>query len=370
MRVLMISKACIAGAYQKKLEEIASRGVDLTVIVPPYWRDDAGRRVPLERRHTNGYRLVDTPMALNGQFHFHFYPGLATLIREARPDLIHIDEEPYNVATVHALWLAQRSGARTLFFTWQNLNRAYPLPFRLIEQYVYRNIGGALAGNRDAVEVLRAKGYAGPAWVIPQFGVDPELFRPNRERSSGQPFTVGWFSGRLHAFKGVHLLVEAVASLGDDTRLEILGWGPEENRLRALAAERGLGDRFRIVPGVPSHEVPAFASRLDIAVLPSLSTVKWKEQFGRMLIEAMSCDVAVVGSDSGEIPHLIADAGLVFPEGDITALASCLRRLRDDHALRQDLVRRGRDRVHANFTQARIAEATVDAYNAVMGSRR
>ena len=44
MRVLMISKACIAGAYQKKLEEIASRGVDLTVIVPPYWRDDAGRR--------------------------------------------------------------------------------------------------------------------------------------------------------------------------------------------------------------------------------------------------------------------------------------------------------------------------------------
>ena len=227
-----------------------------------------------------------------------------------------------------------------------------------------------MAGNRDAVEVLRAKGYAGPAWVIPQFGVDPELFRPNPERSSGQPFTVGWFSGRLHAFKGVHLLVEAVASLGDDTRLEILGWGPEENRLRALAAERGLGDRFRIVPGVPSHEVPAFASRLDIAVLPSLSTVKWKEQFGRMLIEAMSCDVAVVGSDSGEIPHLIADAGLVFPEGDITALASCLRRLRDDHALRQDLVRRGRDRVHANFTQARIAEATVDAYNAVMGSRR
>jgi glycosyltransferase involved in cell wall biosynthesis len=256
MRVLMISKACIAGAYQKKLEEIAARGVDLTVIVPPYWRDDAGRRVPLERRHTDGYRLVETPMAFNGQFHFHFYPELATLIRETRPDLIHIDEEPYNVATAHALWLAQRCGARTLFFTWQNLNRAYPLPFRLIERYVYRNTGGALAGNRDAVDVLRAKGYAGRTWVIPQFGVDPELFRPDPERPSGQQFTVGWFSGRLHAFKGVHLLVEAVASLGDDTRLEILGWGPEENRLRALAAERGLGDRFRIVPGVPSHEAP------------------------------------------------------------------------------------------------------------------
>lgn len=368
MRVLMISKACIAGAYQRKLEEIAARGVDLTVAVPPYWRDDAGRRVPLERRHVDGYRLIETPMAFNGNFHVHFYPALARIIRDVRPHLVHMDEEPYNVATAQALWLARASGARTLFFTWQNLNRRYPLPFRLLERYAYAATDGAIAGNRDAVDVLRAKGYSGRAWVIPQFGVDPALFTPSPSHDPARPFTVGWFSGRLHAFKGVHHLVEAVAALGGDARLEVLGWGPEEGNLRALAARLGLGDRFRIVPGVPSHEVPTFARNLDVAVLPSLPTPRWKEQFGRMLIESMACGVAVVGSDSGEIPHLIGDAGLIFPTGDAMALADRLRQIRDDKTLRESLVRRGTARVHAHFTHARIAASTVEVYREVLGN--
>ena len=370
MRVLMVSKACIAGTYQRKLEEIAARGVDLTVAVPPYWRDDAGRRVPLERRHVEGYRLVETPMALNGRFHVHFYPRLADVVRDARPDLVHVDEEPYNVATAQALFLARAAGARTLFFTWQNLNRTYPLPFRLLERYAYRVTDGAIAGNRDAADVLREKGYRGRSWVIPQFGVDPAHFAPDPAPDPSRPFTVGWFSGRLHAFKGVHLLIEAVAALADDTRLEILGWGPEEGRLRDLAARAGLGDRFRLLPGVPSHQVPAFARNLDVAVLPSLPTPRWMEQFGRMLIEAMACGVAVVGSDSGEIPHLVGDAGLTFPAGDAPALADRLRRLRDDRVLRASLVRLGTERVHAHFTQARIAEATVAAYREVLATRR
>lgn len=367
MRVLMISKACIAGAYQRKLEEIAARGVDLTVVVPPYWRDDAGRRVPLERRHVDGYRLIETPMAFNGNFHVHVYPGLARIVRDARPDLVHMDEEPYNLATAQALWLARSVDARSIFFTWQNLNRRYPLPFRLLEQFAYAATDGAIAGNRDALGVLRAKGYAGRTWVIPQFGVDPALFTPDPDRDPARPFTVGWFSGRLHAFKGVHLLVEAVAALGGNARLEVLGWGPEEGNLRAQASHIGLGDRFRIRPGVPSHEVPSFARTLDVAVLPSLPTPRWKEQFGRMLIESMACGVAVVGSDSGEIPHLIGDAGQTFPAGDAIALADRLRKLRDDRALRESLVRRGTARVHAHFTQARIADATVEAYRDVLG---
>lgn len=370
MRVLMISKACVNGAYQRKLEEIAARGIDLTVVVPPYWRDDAGRRVPLERRHVDGYRLVETPMAFNGRFHVHFYPRLAQVFRECRPDIVHMDEEPYNLATSQALGLARAAGARSVFFTWQNLNRTYPLPFRILERLAYRAADGAIAGNQDAAAVLRAKGYRGRTWVIPQFGVDPALFTPEPDRDPGRPFTVGWFSGRLHAFKGVHLLVEAVAALGGDARLEVLGWGPEEERLRALAAGLGLGDRFRIVAGVPSHEVPAFARRLDVAVLPSLPTPRWKEQFGRMLIEAMACGVAVVGSDSGEIPHLVGEAGLTFPAGDADALGDRLRHLRDDPAMRESLVRRGTARVRDRFTHGRIADATVEAYREIADAPR
>ncbi|MBM3150529.1 MAG: glycosyl transferase family 1, partial [Chloroflexi bacterium] len=74
--MLMLSKACIVGAYQKKLEELARfPDVELTVVVPPCWRDERGV-MRLEREHTQGYELAVERMALNGHFHLHFYPGL------------------------------------------------------------------------------------------------------------------------------------------------------------------------------------------------------------------------------------------------------------------------------------------------------
>src|SRR2546430_1576859 len=121
----MVSKACLVGAYQRKLEELAQRGIELTVIVPPSWRDESGE-VRLERTYTTGYRLLVEPIRFNGYYHLHYYPGLARRMAEFRPDIAHIDEEPYNLATWHALRLAREYGARSLFFSWQNLLRSYP----------------------------------------------------------------------------------------------------------------------------------------------------------------------------------------------------------------------------------------------------
>lgn len=370
MRVLMVSKPMIASAYRTKLEAIARHSdIDLTVVVPPYWLDDAGRKAPLEPGHTDGYRLVVAPMAFNGHFHYHFYPTLHRVFAEARPDLLHMDEEPYNLSTLQGYALARRHGAKALFFTWQNLPRRYPPPISWLERLIYRLSSGAIAGNAEAVGVLRAKGYRARTWVIPQFGVDPDLFRPDASSPSApRPFTVG-FVGRLRERKGAHLLVEAVASLDDDTRLELLAWGEEEPRIRALALRLGLGERLRLSPAVPSEQVPAFLHRLDVAVMPSIEIDSWKEQFGRVLVEAMACGVNVVGSDSGEIAHVIGDAGLVFKMGDAAALAGCLRRLRDEPALRADLRERGLRRAHERYTQRAIADQTVAAYREIMSSR-
>ena len=116
MRVLMLSKACLVGSYQRKLEEIACQGknlpggLELAVIVPPFWDDPAGR-VSLERSHTEGYQLFVDPIRLNGQFHLYYYPCLRERLAAFRPHVVHIDEEPYNLAT----WLAMR---RTVPRSW------------------------------------------------------------------------------------------------------------------------------------------------------------------------------------------------------------------------------------------------------------
>jgi glycosyltransferase involved in cell wall biosynthesis len=367
LRVLMISKACIVGAYQKKLEELARfDDVELTVIVPPYWRDERGV-MPLERAHTAGYRFIVEPMLLNGHFHLHFYPGLGKQVRRLQPDIVHIDEEPYNVATFQAMRLAKRAGAKALFFTWQNLKRAYPFPFSFVEGYNLKKADYAIAGNQEAVEVWRGKSYKGPIKVIPQFGVDPEIyvsrFTPHVSRFTphASRFTIGYV-GRLVEEKGVQVLLQAVAGLGGEWRLRILGSGPMQSQLEALALQLDLVERVSFESPIPSAQMPAFYNQLDTLVLPSLTRPHWKEQFGRVLIEAMACEVPVVGSRSGEIPHVIGQAGLTFTEGDVQELRARLSQLMDDPALCTDLSRRGRERVLAHYTQARIAAETHQVY--------
>ena len=368
IRVLMISKACLVGAYQRKLEEIATvPDVALTVVVPPLWREPGGAITRLERAHVTGYDLLVEPMALNGNFHLHFYPRLARHLARIRPHVVHIDEEPYNLATLQATWLARRYGARPLFFSWQNLNRRYPFPFNVIEQYNLRHASFGIAGNHEAVAVWRAKGYTGPMRVIPQFGVDPDIFKPGKRAEAGGPkgLAIGCVA-RLTPEKGVDVLLRAAAGLPGVWRVYVLGSGPQRRALESLAHELDLSDRVVFDAPISSTQMPAYLTELDVLVLPSRTRPNWKEQFGRVLIEAMACGVPVVGSTCGEIPQVIGDAGVIFAEDDVAALRDALSRLQRDDGLRRDLAARGRARVLAHFTQKQIAAETVEVYRQTM----
>lgn len=362
MRIAIVSKACLVGVYQRKLEELAALpDVDLTVIVPPAWRDERGT-IALERDHVNGYELIVEPIAFNGNYHTYFFPGIARHLDALRPDLIHIDEEPYNFATYHLMRIARRLSSKTVFFAWQNLSRRYPFPFNLMERAVLRQADACIAGNREGAQIWRDKGFRGPIEVIPQFGVDTEIFVPRAVKKSA--FTIGYV-GRLVEEKGPDLLLQAVADLKGDWKLEIVGSGPMQGALVALADRLGLRDCVAFHPWLPSAQLPALYPTFDALVLPSRSKPNWKEQFGRVLIEAMACVVPVVGSSCGEIPHLIGEAGLIFPEGDVEALRLHLARLMSDAGLRRDLAARGRERVLQHYTQKRIAAATAEVYRAV-----
>ncbi len=361
----MVSKACIVGAYQTKLEALARLpAVELFVIVPPYWKGPEGITL-LEQRHTAGYQLIVSPMRWNGHFHIHYYPGLSRWVRQLRPDILHMDEEPYNLATYLGLRAGRAAGARTIFFTWQNLFRSYPPPFRWFERASFRLADYAIAGNADAAEVLRRKGYAGPVAIIPQFGVDPGQFHPPAREGRGGPLRVG-YAGRLVPEKGVHILLEALAGLTGDWRASIVGEGPERPDLEALAHRLGIAERVEFVGRLRSTEMPTWYAGVDVLVLPSLRRPNWMEQFGRVLIEAMAMEVAVIGSDCGEIPRVIGDAGLIFPQGDAAALRSHLERLAAHPEERLRLGRAGRRRVLACFTQEQIAAQTYAVYQAVM----
>ena len=368
MKVLYLSKALVVGSYQTKMEALARQPeIDLVAAVPPVWKDERGETT-LERAHLEGYRLRVVPMRFNGSFHGHYYPSIARVLDEEAPDLFHIDEEPYNLGAFHAAWHARRRSIPFLFLTWQNLFRRYPPPFNWMERWLYRRTSHAIAGNREAAQVLRRKGYSGTIEVIPQFGVDPASFPPRpTPHARGQVPVIG-YAGRFVPEKGLAVLLKALAGLRAlPWELELRGSGPQRAELDALAAQLGVGDRVRVQPPLPSTRMSEFYHEIDIFVLPSRTMPNWKEQFGRVLIEAMVSGVTVVGSDSGEIPHVIGDAGLVTPEGDAPSLCHALERLLTSPGLRAELAAAGRQRVLDHFTQAAIATQTAALYREMLG---
>jgi glycosyltransferase involved in cell wall biosynthesis len=382
MKVLMLSKACIVGAYQRKLEEMAAiDGVDLTVVVPPSW-DDARGPTRLEKVHTSGYEMKVTSIAFNGNYHLHFYPKLRRIVRSVRPDVFHIDEEPYNLATFQAMRLAQSVGAATLAFSWQNMLRRYPPPFNLMERYVLNRLDALLVGNSEAIEVWQHKGYQGPMYLIPQFGVDPDIyyrrervtkrgktsvFKSRNTRRPSQPALVIGYAGRLVEEKGIEILLHAASRLVGPWSMQILGDGPDRNRLEYVAQWLGIAARVTFDHKLPSSHLPHYLSGLDVLVLPSLTRSNWKEQFGRVLIEAMACDVITVGARTGAIPEVIGEAGLTFAEGSIEELQTLLQHLLDDVPWREELRQKGRQRVRDNYTQAAIARNTIEVYRQILG---
>lgn len=361
MRVLLVSKAMLSATAQKKADLLAALpGVQLTVVSPPFWRADDGGIQRIEEVPRANWELVVTPMRLNGNFHLHNYPSLAAIFRAHQPELVHIDEEPYNLATYQAMRLARRARVPALFTTWQNLYRVYPLPFAWMERYNYHHAAYALSANQDAVAVLRRKGYQGPVAVFPQFGVDTELFVP-RPRTPRERVRIGYV-GRVKPEKGLDGLIQAFAPLAGRADLLIVGRGPVEDELRQLAGELGVAERVSFIGTLASADVATFMADLDILVLPSRTLPNWTEQFGRVLVEAMACEVAVVGSSAGEIPNVIGDAGLVFPEGDAGRLRRRLSVLIDNPELRAEFARRGRERAVSRYAQQHIAAQTYAAW--------
>ncbi|NEQ32121.1 MAG: glycosyltransferase family 4 protein, partial [Leptolyngbya sp. SIO4C5] len=232
-------------------------------------------------------------------------------------------------------------------------------------------------------DILRQRGYDGPMQVMPQLGVDQQLFQPQPQPELAQSlginpeeFVIG-FVGRFVTEKGLLTLLQAVTMLGDRPwKLLLLGRGPLQETLQEKAEQAGIGDRLIWLESVPHDAVPHYINLMQTLVLPSETTYQfktltaagWKEQFGHVLIEAMACRVPVIGSDSGEIPHVIGEAGLIFPEGKAAALADCLQKLIDQPQVRTDLAQRSHERALTHYTNRALAQQQLAFYQSLGAS--
>ncbi len=368
MKVLVIGHTYISRVGREKWRELIRLfGVDLRIIVPAVWKDYLFTIRYADQRD-EALPIYPRKVLFTGKEAAHFYLDPTFTLASFKPDILHVEEGTDALSFRQALWAKRLFSprAKTIFFTWMNWVKRIPQPFRAFERYNLAHADAAICGNGDAEQILRDKGFLKPITVMPLLGIDPELFSP-RDVSALKlsldlrGFVIG-FAGRFVPEKGVLDLIEAASRLREDYTLLFVGGGELESRMRALAAERGIAARLRIVPPVPHHEVPNYLNCMDTCVLPSYTVAHWKEQFGQILVQAMACGVPVIGSSHAEIPRVIGDAGLVFEERSVEGLARSLGEMIGGRERRETLKAAGRGRVLERYTNTKIAEQTHRVY--------
>jgi glycosyltransferase involved in cell wall biosynthesis len=170
--------------------------------------------------------------------------------------------------------------------------------------------------------------------------------------------------------KGLNILADALTKLRDEEwQLLVVGDGSERESFTKQLSDAGLLDRTKFTGAVSYELTPEYFQEIDVLVIPTQTTERIREQFGRVIVEAMACGVPVIGSTCGAIPEVIGEAGLVVPEGEGTLLAEAIKRLLADEEMKTRFSRLGRARVEENYSWDRVAKITYALYQHVLNGR-
>ncbi|MEG4286065.1 hormogonium polysaccharide biosynthesis glycosyltransferase HpsO [Microcoleus sp. A006_D1] len=389
MRILVASHTYIVDINREKFKILANLepDIEVTIVVPRRWKPGGVQNKIIETQfcQQGSFKVVPVSnFSQNNQGLLTFGTDIIKLLQEFQPQIIQVEQGSKSLAYTQLIILNKllKLQAKNILFTWWNLSYELKWPISVLENCNLQNTDGIIAGNLDGSKILHQRGYTGMMEVMPQLGVDETLFLPTGKDADlslklgiePTDFVVG-FVGRFVEEKGLLTLAESLAGLKKSSwKWLLVGQGKLRAHLEEKCIEWGISDRIIWIESVSHEAIPPYINLMNCLVLPSqtsykfktLTTVGWKEQFGHVLIEAMACKIPVIGSDCGEIPHVIGDAGLVFPEGNAAVLRDCLRQLMERRELAADLGDRGYHRAMTNYTNKALAEQLLEFYKKLL----
>jgi len=386
MKVAVISHSCVVAVNQHLFIALSRiPGIEaVELLIPSNWRNEynGADQKPTTLSEID-FPIRQHPVWKPGNVSLHYYKSLPIAAwRDFRPDVLYVAQEPWSLAHLQAVGLSYALGVPLVFHTNQNIPKRYPPPFSWFEKLAYRRASFALAYSEEARQVLLAKGLRSPSAVIP-YPVELSAFYPDATARAELRASLGiaenelviGYMGRFVVDKGLDTLVRAVARLKAErkandlpVRVLMVGAGPEQENLQKLAAENELTEHFLWTGLVPHARAGDYMRCMDVFALPSITLPNWKEQFGRVVIEAMACKVPVVGSDSGQIPFLIKETGggLIFPEKDDAALARSLQEVMRDPAKRVTLGEAGCSSVGERYRTEAVASRLHEVFGELL----
>jgi glycosyltransferase involved in cell wall biosynthesis len=377
-RLLTVGHSYIIPLNRRLAHEMARVGEndwEVVCVSPNVYHADLGlarfERIPDEPCET-----LSVPAYGTRSVHlFAYSPELRGLLKQGW-DAVYSWEEPY---VVSGFQLARWTPKETVFtfLTLQNVRKNYPPPFSWFERSSLSRCDGWFYCGHSIFDAQRVRpGYAERPSRLGLLGVDTSVFRPDLEARRAARRRLGWdddgppvvgFVGRFVPEKGLRLLMRALDAAKEPWRALFLGGGPLKDELGTWAARKS----GRVKLATLTHaEVPAYMNAIDLLCAPSETAPHWAEQFGRMLIEAFACGVPVVGSDSGEIPYVIGDAGLIAPERNVAAWTSAIDALLGDASRRAQLGALGIERARREYAWPVVARSYLEFLAELCAAKR
>jgi glycosyltransferase involved in cell wall biosynthesis len=374
--LLFYSSYPFASANWAVFEELVSqRNFRVTVIAPPKaGASETSMHAPLgylspdliNLPHVDGrcvpLRVVENPW-------LGFEPSdLDAALSGLEPDAIWIYPEPVCDSTRQLLrryyW---RRKPRIVCSVIENLFQRPPFLQRLKGSFLCSRIDALLAASTLSSNSFLRQYWTRRTKAYTMFmpTLDPlELGQSGFaiDRQSGE-FWVG-FVGRICQEKGWEDFIYALRNLPENVKAVIAGDGPDTPQLTKVIESLGLNDRIKFAGLIGESDLAALYHQVDVIVVPSKTTPRWKEQFGRVIAEAMGASRVIVGYSSGSIAEVVDAAGLTVTEGNAEGLTEAINALLANPDLREALGKAARKRFEQEFSAKAFARKLGDILTA------
>ncbi len=364
MRALVISTDATDPSQRGKLRALEGMGCGISLAVPANW--PAGSP-PIEWGQDGGIKLAPIEVRGGPEPASLRWRGtaLVRLLTELRPDIVQVEGEAWWPLATRALRIADKLKIPAVLVSSRSVPATLSFAERLRRGRSLRRARGFIGINRLALDLVRSEHPSVPHAVIPLHGVSVPI--QGRPRGVRPGFDIG-FIGRLVPERGLDLLIRAAARLRGDWSLTVVGTGPAQQELELLAEKVGIGSRVRWLGGMPRNWLDSVWPTLDCVVLPARSTQRWVEPVGQALLDAMAQGLPVVGTESGVLPEIIGDAGIVVAQDDPDVLGLALERLQTMPDEQARLGAAGRRRVMEEYVDDAIARKTLLFWRQVAGA--
>jgi glycosyltransferase involved in cell wall biosynthesis len=372
-KLIVISHAGIKRINRAVYRSLRQHVKELLLVVPDSLTLTSGQKIMAEERDEHDPELLRLKL-VGANPRTYFYEGLFESFERLKPNVILLENDPVSKLSYQVSKWCKRNDAKLICQTYDNLRRDFKstlktlgwkgllknIPIHSLNFYMATRVDALLVVNNQSEQIFNNYGYS-MVFQIP-LGYDPTVFFVDnidrtvyREKLGVDPDTIliAYF-GRLVPQKGVHFLIEALATLRSENWMLLLDHVHDsENRyaseLKTLIAKNRLEQRVLYFEA--NHfEIAHYMRAADVSVAPSLTTANFMEQYGRAVQEAMACGCVTVVSDSGHLKNLVGQHELTFPEGNVQALISKLEYLIKAPHKRQGYRPVLADRAASNFT--------------------